>query len=380
MERQDHGLPAQLLEELAPALRAAVRSPNAVVAATAMLDVVESVAPFSSQVALRSQWLGHARSRVVQLGEACPDDLEVRLLAAIARTAFAARETTAGLAAADHALFRAIETSDVAAQVVIRAGRLPFLAVPSPVEAAQDARLLDATVAELPPALTPGFCEAEVLLARVAWLGSAGDTQRLRQELATLGRTPLPHNDLLNFVAYASQAALAQLFLRGRQRGLAARALIEAATVADGAGACAELANLQAVIAAIAMQAADFPSAVEHARSAAEAASQSASQHAQPDPWLGLPIDIAPARSTGAAVQLLAEAVLHAQDLGDSLGFLVAASAMGAFYLADDRALEALDALTEAAEVATGLSDPEVAKSLRGQAEALLGHLGILAR
>lgn len=76
----------------------------------------------------------------------------------------------------------------------------------------------------------------------------------------------------------------------------------------------------------------------------------------------------------------MAESVLVAQDLGDAVGFSLAVLAMVAFYLADDRALEALDALTEAREVARGFEDPEIAQRLHNTAESLLRHLGILAK
>lgn len=371
-------LPEHLLAELDDAQCLAVADEDEAFAATAMLDIVDSLAPFSSEVQVRSAWLSQVRSLLVILGDRCPDRLGVRMLAAISRTAFAARETTAGLAAGEHALKRAIETGDVAAQVSIRAGRLPFLAISSPVEAAREARLLDAATCQLQADGPPTFRDAEVLLAYLAWHGAAGALDAMRRELAALGRLRLPHDDALHFVAYASQASLAQFYLRSRQLAQAALALIEAARLADQQGAHAELANLQVVIAAIAMQAGDFPAAVAHAQSAVEAAAATPVQHAQPDPWLGFPIDICIIDSCAGAVQVLAESVLHAQDIGDATGFLIAASAMGAFYLADDRALEALDALTEAAEVAKSLDDGEVALVLRAQAEALLSHLGIL--
>lgn len=372
--------PGHLLQALDEDVRDAVLQGDDVAAADAMLDVVEGLPPFSSRVLLRSAWLREARQCVVRLGESCPDPLEVRMLASIARTAFAARETTAGLAASEHALGRAIETGNAMAQIGIVAGRLPFLAMASPVEAARDARMLESAAARLNSDGGPPQREADVLLAQAAWSGATGDGQRVRKALISLGRLALPRDEALVFVAYASQAALAQLYLRARQRGQAALALIEAARLANDQHAYAELANLQTVIAAIAMMAGDFQSAVAHARSAVEAAGQSTCQHAQPDPWLGFPIDICLIDSPGGAVQALAESALSAQDLGDAAGFEIAATAMAAFYLADDRALEALDALTEAAEVARSLDDGSVATAIRGVAEALLSHLGILRR
>lgn len=373
-------LPAHLLDALDDDVRDDVLQDDPALAAAAMLGIVEGLPPFSSRVVLRSAWLKEASQLVVLLGDACPAALEVRMLAAIARTAFAARETTAGLAASEHALSRAVEVGDVAAEISVLTGRLPFLAVSSLVDAARDARQLDAALARMPPALAPSFREAEVNLALVAWYGAAGDGIRVRKELVALGRMQLPRDEALVFVAYASQAALGQLYLRAQQRAQAAMALIEAARLANDQHAFTELANLQAIIASIAMQAGDFQSAVAHARSAVEAAAQSTCHHAQPDPWLGFPIDISLTDSPASAVQSLAESVLSAQDLGDASGFLVATMAMSAFYLADDRALEALDALTEASDVARSLGDGSVATAVRSVAESLLSHLGILRR
>ena len=186
----------------------------------------------------------------------------------------------------------------------------------------------------------------------------------------------MPEDDRLSFCAFATTLAVAQLHLRGQQRAQAATALIHAANLADAHGAVSELANVQACVAALAIQAGDFHAAVAHARSAVSTAG--ACRHTQPDPWLGLPIDICQARSPGQAVQQLAESVLRAQDVGDATGFMVAATAMAAFYLADQRAMEALDGLNEAAEVAKSLSDPSVAPAIRQIAESLLRHLGIL--
>jgi hypothetical protein len=371
-------IPNALLDALDDGDRLAVLADDDAAAAMAMLYIVELTAPFSSNVAYRSAWLQQVRALAVKLGDACPDDLEVRMLAAIARTAFAARATTAAQAASEHALTRAIEAGDLASQVLIRAQRLPFLAIAQPVEAARDARLLDASLGLLDHGERPPFLEAEVRLAHIAWYGAAGELNQMRKELAALGRLRLPKDDALSFIAYASHAALAQLYLRTKHRAQAALALVEAARLADLHGAWAEVANLQAVVAAIAMQATDFKAAVAHAQSAVAAAQQAICQHAQPDPWLGFPIDLGVIDSAGKAVHSLAESVLAAQDLSDSTGFLVAASAMGAFYLADDRALEALDALTEAADAARGLDDGTVVQTLRAVAEGLLGHLGIL--
>jgi hypothetical protein len=128
------------------------------------------------------------------------------------------------------------------------------------------------------------------------------------------------------------------------------------------------------------MLAGDFVAARNHAVAATEALAGNGLAFSQPDPWLGLPLDLAPARDLAGAVKLLAESILASQDVGDTTGFLLAAAAMAAFYLADDRPFEALDALTEAGDVAKGLEDPSVAAALRSVAEALLGHLGVLKK
>lgn len=368
--------PAEMLRDVDASLHARIVSHNEADAALAMLEVIDSLPAFSSSVPMASAWLAEVRAAVQRLGDACPEGLEIRLLAAIARTAFAARETTPALAASDAALGRAVESGDLLMQVTILAQRLPFLAHTAPVTASRDMRALDALLAQLPPSLTPGHRESEVALAHIAWAGATGDTARLRRELAAFGRQRWPEDERLTFCAYATRVALAQLYLRQHQRADAAKAVVEAAQLADAHDAIAELANLQAVIAALAVQAGDFHSAVAHAHAAV--AHPGACRHVQPDPWLGLPLDICLAHNPGQAVQALAEAILHAQDLGDATGFFVAVTAMAAFYLADQRAMEALDALNEAGDVAKSLSDPTIAPAIRKIAESLLRHLGIL--
>lgn len=385
MSLHDRQLPAQVyLDELDDDQYLAVSAEDPAEAAAAILQLVESLPPFSSQVQRRSAWLIPARQCVEELGEACPEDIEIRLLLAIARTALAARQTMAALAAVEHALGRAQELGHHAGQVALRATRLPYLAFKSPVEAAHELRLLDAavnawTAARIGQATdAERLLEAEVLLARLAWAGSTGDFARVRQELAGLGRLTLPRAPGLSWIAFASHLALAQLYLRSKQRAQAALALIDAARIADGEDALVELANLQVLVAALGMLAGDFPAAREHAVAAVDALRGATAPFAQPDPWLGLPIDLAPARDLAGSVKVLAEAILAAQDVGDSTAFLLAASGMAALYLADDRPFEALDALTEASDVAASLSDASVAPALRAEAEALLGHLGVL--
>jgi hypothetical protein len=380
-------LPSQpLLEELDDDQYLAVSAEDPAEAAAAMLDLVESLPPFSSQVQRRSAWLASVRQCVAELGETCPEDIEVRLLLAIARTALAGRQTTAALTAMDHGLARAQELGHRAGVVALRALRLPYLAHKSPVDASQEARQLDAAFATLTadrigqPTDAERLLEAEVLLARLAWAGATDDAVRVKQELAAIGRLTLPRTSMLTWIAFASHSALAQLYLRSRQRAQAAMALLDAARIADGEEAWLELANLQCLIAALGMLAGDFVAARNHAVAATEALAGNGLAFSQPDPWLGLPLDLAPARDLAGAVKLLAESILASQDVGDTTGFLLAAAAMAAFYLADDRPFEALDALTEAGDVARGLEDPSVAAALRSVAEALLGHLGVLKK
>ncbi len=373
---QTAAVPAEWLIELQPLMRSRILSADQAVSAEAMLDVVDRLPAFSSYIAPASGWLAAVRSAVGRLGDACPERTEARMLAAIARMAFAARENAAALAASEAALTRAAGAGDLDLQVTVLAQRIPFMAHNAPVPTARDVRAMDALLAQLPPSLMPTHRDGDVALARIAWAGATGDLNRLRLELANFGRLRLPSDDRLAFSAFATSLALAQLHLRAQQRGPAAAALIQAANLADAHEATSELANVQACIAAIAAQAGDFHAAVAHARSAV--AAPGACRHVHPDPWLGLPIDICQARSAGEAVQQLAESVLRAQDVGDATGFLIAATAMAAFYLADQRAMEALDGLNEAAEVAKGLSDPSIAPAIRQVAESLLRHLGIL--
>ncbi len=374
-------LPKHLLDHLGPAGQA-VLSADAVESARAALTLVESLPAMTSALHERSAWLGYVRSLVVELGDHCPEDVEVRLLASISRTALAAHETSAGLAASDHALVWAEETGELAAQVLILAGRLPYLSHRAPVDANRDLRKMDAAWGmltedtELDDSLK--LLLAEVLLARAAYHGSTGHLEKLRAEISELGRLQLPRCEALSFVAFASFALLGQYFLRCGQHAAAVSPLTDAVRLCEQSGAWTEAANLQTTLAAIALLQGKVPDALQHARTALLHAQRSGTQHPQPDPWLGLPLDICLAKTSAAAVQATAEAVLTAQDLGDPAGFLMATSAMVAFYLADDRALEALDALGEATEVARSLSDPSITPALRGISERLLGFLGVL--
>ncbi|MBM4342998.1 MAG: hypothetical protein FJ100_06435 [Deltaproteobacteria bacterium] len=379
--RDRPALPRHLLADLGVG-NDAVRADDPLVAAGAVLDLVERMAALTGSVQRRSAWLAYAHSLLAELGDACPDDVEVRLLACVARTALCAHQTSAGLAAAEQALVRAVETRDRATEILIRAARLPYLAHKSPVDANRDVRLMDTAWQMLQAAAnctTPRavWVHAEMLLARVAYHGATGHLAQLRSELAEIGRLPLQRDEGLTFVAYASHASLAQLWLRSHRPDRAAVSLQDAANICEAESAWSETANLRAAQAAVWMLAQDFHAAVSAAQVAVQAARRTTVQNAHLDPWLGMPFDMSQARFAADGVTAMAEAVLAAQDLGDAVAFQVGALAMTAFYLADDRALEALDALSEAREVAKSLHDAGVGPALHGVAEALLAHLGV---
>lgn len=360
-----------------------MRAADPVTAARAVLDLAERTAPLTSAVPRLSAWLGYARSLAIEAGDRCPEDVEVRLMAMVARTALCAHQTSAGFAAAEHALGRAIDTRDRATEILIRAARLPYLAHKAPVDANRELRLMD-TAWQLLVGAEPvhddrvRWAQAQMLLARAAYHGATGDLAMLRGELAEIGRLTLPKVDGLRFIAYASHAALAQLWLRSNRFDRAAASLQDAVSICEAEQAWTEAANLRTVQAALWLHARDFYAALAAANSAIASARQASLPDAQLDPWLGMPFDLSAARGAGDAVRAMADAVLAAQDLGDAVAFYVASLAMVAFYLADDRALEAVDAISEAREVAKGLHDPTVAPNLQGVAEALLRHLGIL--
>ncbi len=379
--RDRPALPRHLLDELGPQ-HAAVRADDALVAAHAVLDLVERMPALTGSVQRRSTWLAYAHSLIAEFGDGCPDDVEVQLLACVARTALCAHQTSAGLAAAEHALVRAVETRDRATEILIRAARLPYLAHKSPVDANRDLRLMDTAWQLLqagPAGASPRavWVQAEMLLARVAYHGATGNLTQLRSELAEIGRLPLQRDEGLTFVAYASHASLAQLWLRSQRPERAAVSLQDAANICEAEGAWSETASLRAAQSAIWMQAQDFHAAVSAALVAVQAARKTSVQNAHLDPWLGLPFDLSQARSAADGVTVMAEAVLAAQDIGDAVAFQVGALAMVAFYLADDRALEALDAISEAREVAKSLHDANVGPVLNAVAEGLLAHLGV---
>lgn len=368
-------VPAELLEQLDEPTAAAVQSADANEAVVALLALAESLPPFSSLVRERSQWLALARELIA--GHTDPEARhDVPLLAAIAQTAFAAHETTPALTASEQALAAAIDTGNEALELAIRAQRLPHLAMLGLPDAASDATRIDALLAssDLPP-----WPRTQSALALVAVAGVDEDYDAQRRGLASLARLPLPQDERLTFVAYATQCALAQMSLRQRQRLQCVKSLIEAARLAAEMQASAELANLQAILAAFAVRTNDFDAALAHAESSLNAARSASVHGGQPDPWLGLPLDVSGEQTCGGIIRVLAEAAVTALDRGDRVGFLVLVTSLVAFYILDDRAPEALDALTESIETAEQFEDGRGATMLRGVSEALLRHMGMLS-
>ena len=97
------------------------------------------------------------------------------------------------------------------------------------------------------------------------------------------------------------------------------------------------------------------------------------------DDHITKPIDVAAESDCRGIIRVLAEAAVAAIDGGDRVGFLVLVTSLVAFYLLDDRAPEALDALTESIETAAQFDDERGSAMLRGISEALLRHMGMLA-
>ncbi len=385
MSESPYVAPASLLAALG-GRQDEVLSGDGTLAATAALDALAELPLLSSSLGLRSHWLKYVREVIVDLGDHCPDSIEIRMLAAISRAALLAHQTSPGLATAEHALNRATESGDVYGQLLVLAGRLPMLAHKAPVEANRDLRQIEADWQDLVAARGQRlsdddlWLQGELLLARLSYHAATGDMALMRVELAELGRVPLPRRPALSFVAYASQALLLQMWLREGHYERAERAADDAIELCDQESAWVEVANVCAIRAALALLAGRVRQAVDVARRGVAAAARTPVQDQQPDPWLGLPFDVCPGKTPAQAIQLMAEAVLTAQDQSDATAFLVAALAMGAYYLADDRALEALDALNEASQVAKALADPTPARLVRHAAEQLLGYLGILRR
>ncbi len=370
--------PADLVDELDPSRRQAVLQTDVLAAARAVLLVVDETPPFSSTVRERSRWLAFARSLLATQEGDEADVLGVRLFVSIARTAFAARETSPALIASRQALDLARDVGDVESVLRIHAGRVAFQAVGARAEATDEIAEMQGVLAAHVGSDLPASVDVEVRLARLAWAGARGDLVAMRSSLANVGRLELPKTDWLHFLAWASQSALAQLMIRSGQRTHAVRALIEAARIADELDAHAELANLQGTVAGIAVQAGDFESAVSHAESALAAASLAGAPHGQPDPWLGMPYDLAACKDAAGAIRIMAESAVDAQTVSDPDAFLQSVTSMVAFYLADDRAVEALDALGEAVAAARDNGHQTAARLLREVSEHLLGDLGVL--
>ena len=101
--------------------------------------------------------------------------------------------------------------------------------------------------------------------------------------------------------------------------------------------------------------------------------------HAQTNPWLGLPLDVAAETDFAGAIRSLAESVVQSLDRNDRHAFLVAVCALVAFYLVADRAPEALDALKESIEAAQEMSDSAGESLLRSVSESLLRFMDVLS-
>lgn len=369
-----HALDEEWLEELDDATRERVSGDDDADAVVALLQLVESLPPMSSTLRPRSAYLGAIRARFGAWSEAWDESLQPRLLLAIAETAFVAHETTAGMAAAHQAIELAEDIGHADLAIIGRSLRLPYLqGDDADAEAEAIADELDALGAASATLL------ARVHMARAAWLAAGSRWDEVRVELVSVGRLALPHDERIVWYAFASQLLLARMALRGGQRAAAAKSLIEAARVAAELDAHAELANLQTVVAAFAVRTGSFEAAMAHAASALAALAAAQSQHQQPDPWLGVPVDVSAERDVAGAIRAVAEAVIAAQERGDRVDFLIAVSALVAYYLASDRAPEALDALSESQVAAEEMGDHGARQLLHSLSESLLRYMGVLA-
>jgi hypothetical protein len=341
-----------------------------------MCAVLESLSTLSPALTTRSAWLSHLHEAAQELGDTCPPAIEMGMLLAIARTALAARQVSAGLVAAEQALQRAVELGDAVAQVRARLVRLPWLAQRAPAEAARELAIVDAAAAHLTDMADADrrWLQAELLLAHVACLVARREPHALGPALAQLARLQLPPRLALASVALASQHAVVQLGLRSGQRQLAATALQEALRLCEQEAAFAEMGNLRSALAALAVRDLDFASARQQALAATAAAANTARRPSEPDPWLGLTWDAGSSRTPADAVQVTAEGVLLAQDRIDAEGLVMAAAALTACYLADDRVDEAIDSLAEAAAAADAMGADQAAAELRQIASALHSH------
>ncbi len=371
-------IPQPMLATLDDAARAAVLNPSPARSAIALLDVAEGIPPFSSKVATRSRWLAYAGA---QLGAAAdvPDGLDVRLLAEIARTAFAAHETTAAMTATEQALSQAEALGDIALCCLLRSRRLPWLSADDLDDASAEHSALRAMLQRLPEAQRSPLLRAELAIGEAAYYAAFSDWDDVRQALAGVGRAGLIRDERLHWYAFASQLTLAQLNMRTGQRVPAVRSLIEAARLAHELEAWAELANVQTVIAAFAVRTGSFETGISHAGSALAAMERATLAHAQINPWLGLPLDVAAEIDFAGAIRSLAESVVQSLDRNDRHAFLVAVCALVAFYLVADRAPEALDALKESIEAAQEMSDAAGESLLRSVSESLLRFMGVLS-
>ncbi|MCO4760565.1 MAG: hypothetical protein KC502_03630 [Myxococcales bacterium] len=376
-------IPETMLATLGGAQRAAVCDADPARAAEAMLNVVEGIPPFSSRVAERSQWLAAARSSLSLL-DVVPNGLDVRLLAEIARTAFAAHEITPALTATEQALAQAEELDDLALCCLLRARRLPWLCTGNLGtgnldDARAERATLNAILLRLPFEQRSPALRADICVAEAAYHAQFHAWDEVRQALAGLGRAGLVRDERLHWYACTSQLTLAQVNLRTGQRAPAIRCLIEAARIAHELEAWAELANIQTVIAAYAVRTGSFETAISHGGSALAAMESATLAHAQMNPWLGLPIDIATESEFAGVIRSIAESVVQSLDLHDRHAFLVSVCALVALYLVADRAPEALDALNEAIEAAQDMGDASAEALLRSVSESLLRFMGMLS-
>ncbi len=370
-------IPDQLLSALSDDLRVAVQSDDDAVAARGMLDAVEGIPPLSATVALRSRWLALVSARLMALGDV-PDALDVRLLGAIARTAFSAHETTPAMTATEQAIARAEELGASGLVALLIARRIPWILGELPEEAAQQLAEVDALLPTIADPHVHALVSADASLARAAIAAQASDWDGLRQALAGVGRAAIPRDERLHFYAFTAQMLLAQQAMRTGQRVEAVRTLMETARIANDLEAWAELANVQTLVAAYAVRTGSFETAISHAESALAAMEHSTLAHAQHNPWLGLAVDISAESDFAGAIRSLAESVVQSLDRNDRLAFLVSSCALVAFYLVSDRAPEALDALNEAIEAAQEMGDGAGESVLRSVSESLLRYMGVL--
>ena len=371
-------VPDELLSELEPHQRDAVQDSSVVVAAQAMLDVVEGIAPVSSCVALRSKWLALASRLLSEEREPCPAHLEVGLLVAVATTAFAAREMTAAAHASEQAITLAQDVGEDGLEAIVRSRRLAFVAANDRVLAARDHQALLEACERVPSLKNDDRVMAEVYLGQIAWNAVCDDLDGMRRSLAAFGRLQLPHDGRLHYFAYATRAALAQYQLRTRKRVKAVHSLIDVARLAHDLEAHAEMSNIQTMLAAFAVRAGDFDAAFAHGHSAIEAAQSNRINRRRLDPWLGMPFDVSVEEDYAGFIHHLAEAALQARDNQDRIGFLVSVMAMIAFYLLADRAPEALDTMKEAVEAVKVMNDEHATAMLRQTAAGLLRYMGML--